>query len=150
MRKASLEQEKLTIEERLNQSISEKASLEQEKLAIEERTASLETAARLYIPAESAKQEGAETTSSEPRIEGKQFVILGTLVHISREKAKMLIEEAGGKIINSPTAKVDYIVVGKAPGEKLRKSQRLGIRQLSETQFLSILELIRGANQDLS
>ncbi|NJQ97429.1 MAG: hypothetical protein HC784_06695 [Hydrococcus sp. CSU_1_8] len=52
----------------------------------------------------------------------------------------MLIQKAGGSVAGSPNISTDYIVIGKAPGDKLKKAQKLGIPQLSETQFLELLK----------
>lgn len=53
---------------------------------------------------------------------------------------KTLIQNAGGIVAGSPNAKTDYLIVGKAPGDKLKKAQKLGIAQLSESQLLELLE----------
>lgn len=82
-----------------------------------------------------------EITETEPQmlLAGKKFIILGTLSLIDRDRAKDLIQEAGGTLTSSPSAKTDYVLVGKAPGDKLKKAQKLGIAQLSEPQFLKLL-----------
>jgi len=72
---------------------------------------------------------------------GKKLVIAGTLSHLNREETKVQIQAAGGSVTHSPSSKTDYVVVGKAPGEKLKKAQKLGIAQLSEAQFLKLLGL---------
>ncbi|MEM8779721.1 MAG: BRCT domain-containing protein, partial [Cyanobacteria bacterium P01_G01_bin.49] len=46
-----------------------------------------------------------------------------------------------GTLTSSPSSKTDYVVIGKAPGDKLKKAQKLGIAQLSEAQFLEVLEI---------
>ncbi|MEB3192961.1 MAG: BRCT domain-containing protein [Snowella sp.] len=85
-----------------------------------------------------------ETTAAEmvhepALLADKKFIILGTLSHIDRDRAKELIQTAGGTLMSSPSAKTDYALVGKSPGEKLKKVQKLGISQLSESQFLKLL-----------
>jgi epidermal growth factor receptor substrate 15 len=72
---------------------------------------------------------------------GKKLVIAGTLSHLNREETKVQIQAAGGSVTHSPSSKTDYVVVGKAPGEKLKKAQKLGIAQLSEAQLLKLLGL---------
>ena len=72
---------------------------------------------------------------------GKKLVIAGTLSHLNREETKVQIQAAGGTVTHSPSSKTDYVVVGKAPGEKLKKAQKLGIAQLSEAQLLKLLGL---------
>ncbi|MGK7944402.1 MAG: BRCT domain-containing protein [Microcystaceae cyanobacterium] len=71
----------------------------------------------------------------------KTLVILGTLSKLNRSQAKDLIVKAGGRVVSSPSGKVDYVVVAKNPGEKLKKAQRLNLSQLSEKQFLEYLDV---------
>ncbi len=77
--------------------------------------------------------------NSQP-LNGKTFVITGTLPTLKRDEAKELIEKAGGKVTNSVSSKTDYLVVGEDAGSKLEKAQALGITQLSEVQLLELLE----------
>ena len=69
----------------------------------------------------------------------KKFIIVGTLTQLNREQAKTLIQQAGGSVTSSPSSKTNYVLVGKSPGEKLKKAQKLGISPLTESQFLSLL-----------
>lgn len=69
----------------------------------------------------------------------KKVVILGTLNAMNREEAKTRLQNVGAECTGAPSGKTDYIVVGKAPGAKLKKAQKLGIAQLSEAQFLELL-----------
>ncbi|BFM41342.1 BRCT domain-containing protein [Synechocystis sp. LKSZ1] len=71
---------------------------------------------------------------------GKKVVIAGTLGQMNREEAKDRIQACGGSVTSSPSSKTHYVIVGKAPGDKLKKAQKLGIPQLSETQFLKLLD----------
>jgi DNA ligase (NAD+) len=71
---------------------------------------------------------------------GKTFVITGTLSSLKRNEAKDLIEKFGGKVSNSISAKTDFLVVGEDAGSKLAKAEKLGIKQLSETEFLAIVK----------
>jgi DNA ligase (NAD+) len=70
---------------------------------------------------------------------GKTFVITGTLPTLTRDEAKDLIEQVGGKVTGSVSAKTDYLVVGEKTGSKLEKAQQLGITQLTESQLLEII-----------
>ncbi|MGB5772029.1 MAG: NAD-dependent DNA ligase LigA [Crocosphaera sp.] len=89
-----------------------------------------------------------ETSSSQmPTVEpsltpfsGKTFVITGTLPTLKRNEAKALIEKAGGKVTASVSKKTDYLLVGENAGSKLIKAQELGINQLKEGEFLTIIE----------
>ncbi|NEN91152.1 MAG: NAD-dependent DNA ligase LigA [Okeania sp. SIO3H1] len=71
---------------------------------------------------------------------GKTFVLTGTLPTLKRDEAKSLIETAGGKVTSTVSSKTDFVVVGKDPGSKLHKAEKLGIEQLSEAQLLEMLE----------
>ncbi|MBD1901918.1 NAD-dependent DNA ligase LigA [Trichocoleus sp. DQ-A3] len=86
-----------------------------------------------------------ETPSAESRsvpspLQGKTFVITGTLPTLKRDEAKALIEKAGGKVTGSISAKTDYLLVGEDAGSKLEKAEALGITQLSEAELLEIVE----------
>ncbi|MGB5632134.1 MAG: NAD-dependent DNA ligase LigA [Waterburya sp.] len=71
---------------------------------------------------------------------GKTFVITGTLPSLKRDKAKKLIEKAGGKVTGSISKKTDYLLLGENAGSKLAKAQKLGISQLSEADLLKLLD----------
>lgn len=80
--------------------------------------------------------------SNQNNLTGKTFVITGTLPTLKRNIAKNLIEKVGAKVSNSVSAKTDYIVVGEDAGSKLEKAEKLGIQQLSESELLTMLELV--------
>ena len=65
-------------------------------------------------------------------LEGKTFVLTGTLPNLSREQATKLIKLAGGKVVNSVSKKTDYVVAGDSPGSKLAKAEELGTDVLDE------------------
>jgi DNA ligase (NAD+) len=65
-------------------------------------------------------------------LEGKIFVLTGTLPTLSREEAKEIIERAGGKVSGSVSKKTNYIVAGEDSGSKLVKAKELGIPILTE------------------
>ncbi|NLM52897.1 MAG: NAD-dependent DNA ligase LigA [Firmicutes bacterium] len=77
-------------------------------------------------------------TSSLP-LQGKVFVLTGTLPTYSRDEATKLIEEAGGKVTGSVSKNTDYIVVGEKPGSKLAKAQNLGITVIDEAGLKELL-----------
>ncbi len=74
------------------------------------------------------------------RLQGKQFVITGTLEHFTRDEAKAQIENAGGVVTSSVSRKTDYVVVGSDPGSKLDKAHTLGIPTLGESEFQKMLK----------
>ena len=69
---------------------------------------------------------------------GKMLVLTGTLPHLSREHAKHLIEQHGGKVAESVSRKTNYVVVGKNPGSKFQKAQELAITMLTEDQLMRL------------
>lgn len=73
-------------------------------------------------------------------LNGLSFVLTGTLETMTREEAKAAIESLGGKVSSSISGQTDYIVVGKNPGEKWQKAQALGVKALSEEEFLKMLK----------
>ena len=66
---------------------------------------------------------------------GKTFVITGTLAKYSRDAAKKLIEDAGGKVTGSVSKKTDYVVAGDDPGSKLDKARELGVKVVGEKEM---------------
>lgn len=69
---------------------------------------------------------------------GKTFVLTGTLANYSREEAKRMIEDAGGKVLGSVSKKTDFVVAGADPGSKLDKARELGVRIVDESEMLEL------------
>ncbi|MDR0338740.1 MAG: NAD-dependent DNA ligase LigA [Desulfovibrio sp.] len=78
---------------------------------------------------------GGPTPSSAP-LAGKCLLFTGSLEKLSRGEARRLAEEAGADVVSSVSRKLDYLVVGDAPGAKLDKARDLGIAILSEKEFM--------------
>ncbi|MBX3616216.1 NAD-dependent DNA ligase LigA [Nitrosomonas sp.] len=72
-------------------------------------------------------------------LQGKTFVLTGTLPHMSREEVKEKIEAQGGKVSGSVSSKTDYVVVGTDPGSKYDKAVSLGVAILDEDGLLTLL-----------
>lgn len=83
--------------------------------------------------------QGESISETNPRVHGKTFVLTGTLPNLAREAAKSLIEQSGGKVTNSVSAKTHYVVVGADPGSKYQKAVELGIAILDEAGLLALL-----------
>lgn len=80
-------------------------------------------------------------------LDGKTFVVTGTLPTLSRDQAKELIEINGGKVTDSVSKKTDYLVVGENAGSKLDKAISLNVPQLSEEalrKLIADLEKVNG------
>lgn len=72
-------------------------------------------------------------------LEGKTFVITGTLEKLGREEAKDTVRMLGGGVSESVSKKTDYVVVGENPGSKADKARELGVTILSESEFLRMV-----------
>jgi DNA ligase (NAD+) len=69
------------------------------------------------------------------KLTGKTFVLTGTLAHFTRDEAKKMIEDAGGKVTGSVSKKTDYVVAGADAGSKLDKAQELGVAVIDEKEM---------------
>lgn len=67
---------------------------------------------------------------------GKTFVLTGTLVNITRDKASEIIENLGGKVSSSVSSKTSCVIVGDNPGSKYDKAIKLNIPIWQEEEFL--------------
>jgi DNA ligase (NAD+) len=87
---------------------------------------------RVGVRAESDRRK--ETT-----LDGRTILFTGTLRHLSRDEAKLLAKKYGAQVATSISRRVTDVVVGEKPGSKLAKAQELGLRILSEEQFINLL-----------
>lgn len=78
------------------------------------------------------------STNMSSKLEGKTFVITGTLSE-SRDKYKKMIEDNGGKVSSSVSKKTDYLLAGEEAGSKLSDATKLGIKILNENEFKQLL-----------
>ena len=81
-----------------------------------------------------------EKVQQDDRFEGKTFVLTGTLPTLKRNEAKELIEKFGGKASGSVSKKTDYVLAGEEAGSKLTKAQQLGIKIITEEEFLEMIK----------
>lgn len=72
-------------------------------------------------------------------VEGKIFVLTGTLPTLKRSEAQKMIEDRGGKCSSSVSAKTDFVLAGEEAGSKLEKAIQLGVKIISEAEFLAML-----------
>jgi len=88
------------------------------------------------------KAVGVNTKRQEPTqgvsLEGKSLVFTGGLSTLSRSKASELVKQHGGLVASSVGKSVDYVVVGKDPGSKAQKAEKLGLKCITEQEFLEL------------
>ncbi len=72
-------------------------------------------------------------------LDGKTFVLTGTLSAMTRDEAKARIIALGGKVTGSVSGKTDFVVFGEKAGSKLAKAEKLGVETLDETAFAALI-----------
>jgi len=74
------------------------------------------------------------------KLDGKSFVLTGSLVSLTRDEAKDKIRKLGGNISSSVSKNTDYVVAGDEPGSKYDKAVKLDLQILNEKQFLELIK----------
>jgi DNA ligase (NAD+) len=87
---------------------------------------------RFELSAEERRSEGGA-------LDGKTFVLTGSLPTLTRDEATSLIKRAGGKVTGSVSKKTDFVVAGDNPGTKLAKAEELGTETLDEDGLRELL-----------
>ena len=72
-------------------------------------------------------------------LKGLKFVLTGSLPTLKRGEATLLIEQNGGEVASSVSKTVDIVLAGEDAGSKLQKAEKLGIKIISEEEFLSMI-----------
>ena len=93
---------------------------------------------------ESLKAKGLNMKSlkrvEDGRFKGLTFVLTGTLPTLKRSEAGEIIESFGGKTSSSVSKKTDYVLAGEEAGSKLTKAESLGIKIITEEEFLEMIK----------
>lgn len=79
-------------------------------------------------------------TAKSGKLKDKTFVFTGSLEMLSREEAEDLVRELGGDASSSISEDTDYVVAGEEPGSKYDKAKKLGVKILSEKEFLKLVK----------
>ena len=80
-----------------------------------------------------------EEQSKDGKLFNKTFVITGTLPTLSRDEAKKLIEDNGGKVSGSISSKTSYLLLGENPGSKLDDANNYGVSTITEEELLLLI-----------
>lgn len=83
--------------------------------------------------------EARAAASASGKLAGKTLVVTGTMVRLRRDEIEQLIRDHGGKASGSVSKKTDFVVAGEAAGSKLTKAQELGVKVLTEDEFIEML-----------
>ncbi len=80
-----------------------------------------------------------EGAQQKETLAGKVFVLTGTLAILTRDEARKIIENAGGKVTGSVSRNTDYLVAGTSPGSKLERAKSLGVDIIDETTLKKMI-----------
>ena len=78
--------------------------------------------------------------ATSAKFAGQTFVFTGELQTMTREEAEEKVKALGGKASGSVSAKTAYVVAGADAGSKLRKARELGVKVLTEKEFLDLAQ----------
>jgi DNA ligase (NAD+) len=73
------------------------------------------------------------------KLKNKKFVFTGTLENLVRDEAKNRVRMLGGEVSSSVSKETDFVVCGNSPGSKKEKAEKLGVKIVSEEEFLKII-----------
>jgi DNA ligase (NAD+) len=85
------------------------------------------------------EHQGSDAANTPQPLAGRTLVLTGTLPTLTRDRAKEMIEAAGGKVAGSVSKKTHFVVAGEEAGSKLDKARELGLTVLDEAGLLALL-----------
>jgi len=80
-----------------------------------------------------------EKTEKKETLAGKSFVFTGSLKDFSRDEAKRIVENLGGRALSAVSSSTDYVVVGEEPGSKFEKAKKLDLKIINEDDFKKLI-----------
>jgi DNA ligase (NAD+) len=86
------------------------------------------------------EEKRGEAGAPQKPLEGVEFVLTGRMETFTRQQAEAQIKALGGTAASDVTGKTTYLVAGDAPGSKLARAQKRGVKILKEDEFLAILK----------
>jgi DNA ligase (NAD+) len=113
-------------------------SMAEDLLYFFKETHNLDLLARLVGPHIKVSDFKTSVDSSSP-VAGKTVVFTGSLISLTRAEAKARAEMLGAKVSSSVSVKTDYVIVGEEAGSKAEKACQLGVRTLTETEWLHFI-----------
>ena len=97
---------------------------------------------------ERTEEEEREQELPKP-LAGQNIVFTGELDHFTRKEAQHIVELLGGNPTNSVTRKTSFVVVGKNPGSKYARAQKLGVKMINEQEFIEMLKEFAKENPEV-
>ncbi|SMO70135.1 DNA ligase (NAD+) [Balnearium lithotrophicum] len=97
---------------------------------------------------ERTEEEEREQELPKP-LAGQNVVFTGELGNFTRREAQHIVELLGGNPTNSVTRRTSFVVVGKNPGSKYQRAQKLGIKMIHEEEFINMLKEFSKVNPEV-
>jgi DNA ligase (NAD+) len=92
------------------------------------------------IKIQTPRPDGHPSLSKEGKLTNKVFVLTGSMETMSRDDAKEKIRLLGGSVSSSVSKLTDYVVAGESAGSKLDKATELGVKIITEEEFLKMIK----------
>ena len=98
--------------------------------------------ARVAALVEQLSVQDAEKPKVDTAVAGKTVVFTGSLETLTRDEAKAQAERLGAKVVSTVSRKTDIVVAGPGAGSKLKQAEALGLKVLSEVEWLTLAKAV--------